>query len=130
SIANLMQSDPFPSRMFAFSRPGGRISPIRSQLVREHPEGLRAGWEPGQFFWFESEESLVEYRADLVHTRRHALVKRKEARRPFFVDVAGRWITWKNPEGATVSFNLKGFITGPNRYTRVAEQEARHRAVD
>ncbi|HXX94691.1 MAG TPA: hypothetical protein VEN81_13740, partial [Planctomycetota bacterium] len=130
SISNLMQSAPFSARLFAFLHTGGRITPIRSLLEREHPESLRAGWEPGQFFWFESPETLVEYRADRVQTRRHNLSHQKPLRRPFFVDGRGRWVVWKTPEGETVAFNLKGFVTGASRWTRIADQEFRHRAVD
>jgi hypothetical protein len=109
---------------------GKESGALSSRVARLEPNAVAAGWLPGQFFWWESETHLVEYRADRnVLERRDGCLKR--AHQPFFVSAARQELVWREPGGKVVHFNLRERRYDPiSDSTRALLEAARHRAVD
>ncbi len=115
--------------MFSFAAEKGGFVPIQSRLFPS--DGIiRPGWEPGQFFWWSSPDTLVAYQARNFTLRTYPGMI-KPPQQVFVVDPETRTVIWRDSSSKVVSFDLnekKNVRRSP--YDEILERHIRHQAID
>jgi hypothetical protein len=116
--------------MCSFPTDRGDVVPIQSCLFPADRGVVRPGWEPGQFFWWSSPATLVEYEARTFTVRSYPDML-KPPQQSFVVDPATKSVIWRDSASRTVAFDLKEKRIAPaSRFQSVLQRHVRHEAID
>ncbi len=116
--------------MCSFATDKGDFLPIQSCLFPADRGVVRPGWEPGQFFWWSSPATLMEYQAKTFTLRPYPDML-KPPQQSFVVDPAAKLLIWRDSASKTVAFDLKEKrIVPSSQFQSVLQRHVRHEAID
>jgi len=116
--------------MCSFAIDKGGFVPISSKLFPSDRGAVKPGWEPGQFFWWDLPDTLVEYQAKSFTIRLYKEML-KPPQQSFVVDPVEKTVLWRDPASKTIAFNLKEKgIVHSSRFQSILQRHVRHEAID